>query len=377
MRQTHLVLEDQANSLAHNSGTELGKTTSMSRGSGLGSGRRGTGGSPSSGTTRGSSWGLSKPSPPIGDIVLTTDSRGTAPDSKVRGTVGSPPSWSSSGGTPGATTASCTLGRSPASRSSSFISVTANCGHHHHHRETAVSITALSSGYSSTTSGAKEAPETKPDLENEDKKTKEGRKKQEEARNIREIEVDEEIITKKTEDIRDHPEDQGDLLDNLYAVKEDKRHEEHYLGVVELEVQQEEEGRTISSSSSLTGCSETSSGLSSSSSTPELGGDCYEDIQGAGGGTRSLQELYIQVRGEYSSNILHAQGNCKRAAVNSGFSVPPVGVKTTSAVGTTNFPTNHSKSLKLICGAQQGLATPSATSQGNSHHQQTTLSKEN
>ena len=242
----------------------------------------------------------------------------------------------------------------------------------------AVSITALSSGYSSTTSGAKEAPETKPNLENEDEKTKEGRKKQEEARNIREIEVDEEeITTKKTEDIRDHPEDQGDLLDNLYAVKEDKRHEEHYLGVVELEVQQEEEGRTISSSSSLTGCSETSSGLSSSSSTPELGGDCYEDIQGAGGGTRSLQELYIQVRGEYSSNILYAQGNCKRAAVNSGFTVPPVGVKTTSAVGKTCSLTNHSKSWKLICGAQQGLATPSATSQGNYHHPHTTLGKEN
>ena len=157
-------------------------------------------------------------------------------------------------------------------------------------------------------------------------------------------------------------------------VQEDSELDEHYLGGVEQEVQHERRTST-SPSTSLTSRSETLPGLSSSSSTSGLGGDHYVDTQGAGGGTRSLQEFDSQVRGEYFSNILHAQGDCKLAAENSGFTVPPVGVKTTSAVGKTSFSTNHSKSSILICEAQQGLASTSATSQGNIDHHQNTLSK--
>ena len=94
------------------------------------------------------------------------------------------------------------------------------------------------------------------------------------------------------------------------------------------------------------------------------------------GGTGGLQEILFQVRGEYSySNILHAQGDCKRAADNSGISVPRAVVKTTGEVVTSDFLTNQSKTSTVICEAQQGLATPSATSQGISNHHHNTPSK--
>ena len=168
-------------------------------------------------------------------------------------------------------------------------------------------------------------------------------------------------------------ENQRDLQKTNHEVKEDTSLEETHLEVVEPEVEQDE--RSSSSSSPPTGWSQTTLGSPSSSSSSGLGGDCYVVAQEAGG-TGGLQEISFQVRGENSiTNILHVQGDCKRASDHSGIYVPRGSVKTTSGVVTSGSLTNHSKEFSIICEAQQGLATPSATSQGIQDHQQNIPSK--
>ena len=96
-------------------------------------------------------------------------------------------------------------------------------------------------------------------------------------------------------------------------------------------------------------------------------------IQGAGG-TGGLQEISI-ARGDNIITSLYSQGICKRAAEDSGTTLPPFSTKTTCGVALNSSLSNESRLGPISWNTGQGLDTPSTSSQGITHHPQNTPTK--